>query len=146
MLGRLDRLSSNRIQTLLWGLSARPSLLLSISNCCVLLVLESKFFDVFNILHGKIFRSLNFHILEFYVKYAKSCTIRKFPAIQYPIRASPHMAHHHSNRFYFPVVHLRCRLKSQVRESYASMTYEDEAFQLSHYSTSEVQLRAFKVT
>ena len=41
--GRLDRLSSNRIQTLLWGFSARPSLLLSISNCSVLLVLESKF-------------------------------------------------------------------------------------------------------
>ena len=38
--GRLDCLSSNRIQTLLWGFSARPSLLLSISNCSVLLVLE----------------------------------------------------------------------------------------------------------
>ena len=43
MLGRLNRLSSNRIQTLLWGFSARPSLSLSISNCSVLLVLESKF-------------------------------------------------------------------------------------------------------
>ena len=42
-LGRLDRLSSNRIQTLVWGFSARPSLLLSISNCSVLLMLESNF-------------------------------------------------------------------------------------------------------
>ena len=37
------RVTGNRIQTLLWGFSARPSLSLSISNCSVLLVLESKF-------------------------------------------------------------------------------------------------------
>ena len=43
MLGWLDHLSSNKIQTLLWGFSARPPLLLSVSNCSVLLVLESKF-------------------------------------------------------------------------------------------------------
>ena len=51
--GRLDRLSSNRIQTLLWGFSARPSLLLSISNCSVLLVLESKFWRFLNFARKK---------------------------------------------------------------------------------------------
>ena len=41
MLRQLDRFSSNRIQTLLWGFSARSSVLLLISNCSVL-VLKSK--------------------------------------------------------------------------------------------------------
>ena len=54
-LGRLDRLSSNRIQTLLWGFSARISLLLSISNCSVLLVLESKFLTFSKFRTEKIF-------------------------------------------------------------------------------------------
>ena len=78
-LGRLDRLLSNRIQTLLWGFSTRPSLLLSISNCSVLLMLESTFltFERSKFLT----ESSNFRILEFYAKYAKFCTIRKFPAI-----------------------------------------------------------------
>ena len=42
-----------------------------------------KIFDIFEILHGKKFRSSNFRILELYTKYAKFCTIQKFPAIRY---------------------------------------------------------------
>ena len=42
----------------------------------------------------------------------------------YPITASPHMAHHHRNRFYFPVVHLRCRLKSHEGASVSEELYE----------------------
>ena len=74
MLGRLDHLSSNRIQTLLWEFSARPSLLLSISNCSVLLVLELTFskFRTENFFVVQIFR-----ILEFYAKYANFCNHTK---------------------------------------------------------------------
>ena len=60
MPGQLNRLSSNRIQTLLWGFSARPSLLLSISNCSVLLVLESKCLTFSKFLTEKIFASWSF--------------------------------------------------------------------------------------
>ena len=42
-----------------------------------------KIFDIFKISHGKKFRSSNFRILELYAKYAKFCTIQKFPAIRY---------------------------------------------------------------
>ena len=42
-----------------------------------------KIFDVCKISYEKNFRSLNFRILEFYAKYVKFCTIRKFPAIRY---------------------------------------------------------------
>ena len=70
---------------LLWGFNARPSLLLSISNCSVLLVLESKICDVFKVSHRKNFHSTNFRILEFCARYAKFCTIRKFPAIRYVV-------------------------------------------------------------
>ena len=54
-LGQLDRLSSNRIQMLLREFSARPSLLLSISNCSVLLMLESKFLTFSKFCTEKIF-------------------------------------------------------------------------------------------
>ena len=54
-LGQLDRLSSNRIHTLLWGFSARPSLLLLNSNCSVLLVLESKLSRFLNFAWKKFF-------------------------------------------------------------------------------------------
>ena len=68
---------------LLWGFNARASLLLSISNCSVLLVLKSKVLTFSKFRMEKIFVGLNFHILKFCVKYAKFCTIRKFPAIRY---------------------------------------------------------------
>ena len=42
----------------------------------------------------------------------------------YPITASPHMAHHYRNRFYFPVVHLRCRLKSHEGASVSEELHE----------------------
>ena len=45
-----------------------------------------KIFDIFKISHGKKFRSSNFRILELYTKYAKFCTIQKFPTIQYQSR------------------------------------------------------------
>ena len=82
-LGRLGRLSSNRIQSLLWGFSARPSLLLiDLKLFCAprgrIEVSESNF-------AWKNFRSLNFRTFEFYVKYAKFCTIRKFLAIRYEL-------------------------------------------------------------
>ena len=81
-LGRVDRLSSNRIQTLLWGFSAWLSVF----------TLDLKLFCAphARIKNGK-FRTENFfivlifRILEFYVKYAKFCTIRNFPAIRYSI-------------------------------------------------------------
>ena len=77
--GRLNHLLSNRIQTLPWGFSARPSLLLLISICSVL---ESKF-RLLQSFVRKNFSQLNFRILEFYAKYAKFCTIQKIPAIRY---------------------------------------------------------------
>ena len=79
---RLDHLLSKRIQTFLWGFSVRGTwkfnLKLFWSPCA-----RIEIFDVFKISHRKNFRSLNFRILEFYAKYAKFCTIWKFPAIRY---------------------------------------------------------------
>ena len=74
--GRLDRL-------LLWGFSARPSPLLSISNCMFCAPRARIKILTFSKFHTKK-NSLNLRILEFYTKYAKFCTTRKFPFIRYP--------------------------------------------------------------
>ena len=69
-----------------WGLEGRPeaanidttpSLLLSTSNCCAprakIKILTSSKFRTEKFSYG--------FFLKFYAKYAKFCTIRKFPAI-----------------------------------------------------------------
>ena len=60
-------------------LPTTSSVLLSISNCSVVFVLESKFWHLQNFARQKKTRSLNFHILEFYAKMRNFAPYENFP-------------------------------------------------------------------